>query len=79
VNEWWFPAAFGGLIFVGGFVAARYPTQTQAYLDLRSIPVHGFPRTVGGIRAMGVMFAAVGGVLVVVGFLTLFGVFANQS
>jgi hypothetical protein len=74
VNDWWFPAAFGSLFFIGGFVGARFPGKSLAYLDSRGIPVHGFPRTVGGIRVMGFVFAAVGACFLVAGILTLFGV-----
>lgn len=74
MNEWWYPSALGGLVFLGGFVAARFPSQTLGYLDLRAIPVHGFPRTVGGIRVMGIVFTVIGACMVILGVLDLFGV-----
>jgi hypothetical protein len=67
--------AFGALFFVPGFVGARFPSKTLAYLDERAIPVHGVPRTVGGIRVLGIVVAVAGGFFVIVGILTLFGVF----
>jgi hypothetical protein len=75
VDGWWTSVAFGGLFFIGGFVQARFPAKSLAYLDSRGIPVHGVPRTVGGIRAMGIVFATVGGCIVILGMLDLFGVF----
>lgn len=74
MHIWWYPAALGGLVVIAGFVCTRVPRQSLDYLDYRNMPVHGFPRSVGGIRAMGVMFLAAGGALVVAGFLMLFGV-----
>jgi hypothetical protein len=78
VIGWWFPAVLGGLIFVGGFVGARFPTQTLAYLDSRNIPVKGFSRSAAGIRAMGVTFSVIGVAMVIIGFFTLFRAF-NRS
>jgi uncharacterized membrane protein YphA (DoxX/SURF4 family) len=73
VNIWWFPAAIGGLFLIAGFVQARFPRQSLDYLDSRGIPVHGVPRTVGGIRAMGIIFVVAGAAAVLVGLLALFG------
>jgi hypothetical protein len=79
VNGSWGIFAFGGLSLIGGFVQARFPRQALDYFDRRGIPVNGVPRTVGGVRAMGIVFLVAGSGVEVIGFIGLFGAISSDA
>lgn len=71
----WLPTIFLAIVVLTiGWVFARFPAKSLAFLDSRHIAISLVPRTVVSVRLTGVVFLILSAAALTMGVLALFGV-----